>query len=287
MDMTESPAVTPAKPKSPAWNIFSAVQWSDRVLGWTRRLLTEPRYEALESWVVKVGYYGLIVAAGLGLFCGIAAALKWDQLSPFFIGVAWIPFVGVAQYFASKFMSTSRELIKSTGTCLSLGSFLDCIALWSMALGIVALLSFTFAAIRMDSFSLFGIGIGICLILELVTWLCLNPPLLNICIQPAPANWEEALGIIAFHMKTHLRLVPIVFGTGVVVGDFALLNVVIRLFRGDLDSMAGAGTAALVVMVSALLPFIAYILFLLNYLLIDVLRAILSIPGKIELLSRK
>lgn len=283
MDTVEAPVA----PKISGWNVFTAVAWSEGTLAWASRLLTTSRYEALESRIQKAGHFGLLAAAGLGLFCGIAGALKWDQLSPLLIGVAWLPCVGVAQYIAVHFAATSRDLIQSNETRLALNAFLKSIALWCLLLGVTALLSFTFIAIRLDSFSLFCIGIGVFLIFELVAWLCLNPSLLNIRILPAATTWEEATGILAFYLKAPLRLVPMVFGLGVIVGDFAMLAALINLFRGDMDSMAGAQPAAVLVVGSAVLPLVAYVLFHLNYLWLDLARALLSIPGKLDAIGKK
>jgi len=282
----DNPAPSSEQP-SAKWHLFTAVHMGERVLAWTTRLLTAARYEAVESWIERAGHYGLIVAAGLGLFCGIAGALKWDALSPFLIGAVWLPFVGVAQFTAYKVMPAAKDMIRSAGSALSLQAMLACIALWSLLLGAIMLLGFTFGAIRLDSFSLFGIGIGLFLAYELVLWLCLNPALLNIDLRPASSIGGEALGIIAFKMKLNLRLVPILFGVGVMVGDFGLLACVINLFRGGMDSMAGLWPSALLVVGAAMLPLIGYVFFALGQLMLELARATLSLPGKLDALAGK
>ena len=269
------------------WNAFTAVRWGDKALAWANHVMTAARYEAVESWVEKAGHYALIVAAGLGLIYGIVGAFKWNQLSPAITGVVWIPCVAVAQYTAFKFSSTSRGLIRSSGSQLSSKSFLDSLALWSLLLGGIALVGLTYGAIRADELSTFGSGIVAFAACELVVWLCLNPALLNISILPASTAGEEAIGVLTFFMKALLRLVPIAFGIGVIVGDFQILAGIIRLFRDQEYSISGASSAGWLVLGSAALPLIGYVLFVLNYLFLDVIRAILAVPEKLDVIAKK
>jgi len=170
---------------------------------------------------------------------------------------------------------------------LSSSSFLACLALWSLLLGVIALVGLTYVAIKSDSLSTFGTGIVVFAACELVVWLCLNPTLLNINILPASTAGEEAIGVLTFAMKALLRLVPIAFGVGVIVGDFELLASIIRLFRDQEDSVMGSSLAAWMVLGSAALPLIGYVLFVLNYLFLDVIRAILAVPEKLDYIGKK
>lgn len=272
---------------SKKWDAFTAVRWGDQALAWANRVMTAARYEAIETGVEKAGHYALIVAAALGLIYGVVAAFKWDQLSPALIGLIWIPCVAVAQFVAFKFSSTSRGLIRSSGSQLSSKSFLDCLALWSLLLGVIALAGLTYDAIRNDSLSTFGFGVVTFAGCELVVWLCLNPSLLNINIIPASTAGEEAIGVLTFAMKALLRLVPIAFGVGVIVGDFEILAAIIRLFRDQEYSVSGATGSAWLVLGSAALPLIGYVLFVLNYLVLDVIRAILAVPEKLDVIAKK
>jgi len=283
MESTDMPVGSVTK----KWDAFTAVRWGDQTLAWVNRVMTAARYEAVESWVEKIGHYALIAAAGLGLIYGIAGAFKWDQFSAALIGIVWIPCVGVAQYAAFKFSSTSRGLIKSSGSQLSSRSFLACLALGSLLLGVIALAGYTYGAIRMDSFSSFGRGIAVFVACELVVWLCLNPSLLNIGIVPASRAGEEGIGVLTFILKALLRLTPIAFGIGVIVGDFEILSAIVRLFRNEESSIVDASSSAWLVIGSAALPLIGYVIFILNYLVLDVIRAILALPEKLDVIGKK
>jgi len=281
------PTDTSAAQGTKKWDAFTAVRWGDQALAWVGRVMTAARYETVEAWVEKAGHYALVVAAGLGLVYGLVGAFKWNQLSPALIGIVWIPCVGVAQYAAFKFASTSRGLIRSSGSQLSSKAFPACLALWSLLLGIIALVGYSYVAVRMDSLSSLGMGLVAFAICELTVWLCLNPALLNINIVPASTAGEEAIGVLTFAMKALLRLVPIGFGVGVIVGDFEILAAIIRLLRDQEFAITGSESAAWMVLGSAALPLIGYILFVLNYLLLDVIRAILAVPEKLDVIGKK
>ena len=51
--------------------------------------------------------------------------------------------------------------------------------------------------------------------------------------------------------------------------------------------MLGVTSSAWMVLGSAALPLIGYVLFVLNYLMLDIIRAILSIPGKLDVIGKK
>lgn len=278
---------TPVKQDTGKWNVFTAIRWNEQILTRANRMMSEKRYETMESWIEKAGHYALIASGFLGLFFALVGAIKWDQLSAFLIGIVWLPFVCVAQYAAFKFSPATREQIKSSASQLSSNSLLNCFALWHLLLGIIAFTGFLYIAIKADSFYLFGVGLVIFTICELVAWLCLNPSLLNIKFLPPATTGEEALGVFAFFFKIMLRLATIAFGVGVIAGAFGLLGAVIRLFRGDIDSVMGASSSAWMVLGFAYWPLIGYVFFVINHLMLDIFRAILSIPGKLDIIGKK
>jgi len=124
--------------------------------------------------------------------------------------------------------------------------------------------------------------------------------------------------VLSFLVKAGLRIVPVAFGVGIAWGTLTLIYAVFLMFappenREELPAVAGpeptqtavssvespgdeeparveesslletkvtASKARAILMTFAALPFLAYVFFLLSYLLIDVLRAILSLSNK-------
>jgi hypothetical protein len=82
-------------------------------------------------------------------------------------------------------------------------------------------------------------------------------------------------------------LVPFLFGVGSAVGACAALYVLYLSFAQEpfLVTALAYQTAGRVATL-ALLPFLAYVSFALSFLLVDLLRAILRTPGRIEALRQ-
>ena len=110
---------------------------------------------------------------------------------------------------------------------------------------------------------------------------------------------EEAIGILGFFCKATLKVVPLFFGILAVVGAIVLLVSVfapnsnlayalssavtfVPLSRTQGPGFLGAGA----ILMASLLPMVAYLLFLLACLPLEIWRAILSVPGKLDALRR-
>jgi hypothetical protein len=269
------------------WNVNPrlAERWGDRALEWVGKMLSEGRYDATETFIEKIGQYALMVAAVVGLLHGIVGGIKSDSLSNFLMGLGWVPLVAIMQYVAAKFSSAGDLLIRSSPSELSSRAFLLCIGLLSMVVGLLLPVGLTVAAIRTDSWSLFGMAVGIFVICELVVCLCLHPNMLNIEISPVFGAGQEAIGVLTFFIKVPVRLVPIVFGCGAILGTLGMGWALIDLFRGSGQFNVLNLPAAEVVLAAAAVPLVYYILFILCYLNMDLIRAVLSVPAKLDALK--
>lgn len=273
------------EPVAKKWDVLTAVRWGDGLLSSATRILSADRFVAAETRIEKAGHYALILSAALGLLYGISGAIKWNQLSVALAGLAWVLCVGVAQYVAFKFLSTIKGLIKNSGSRLSSTAVPTCLALWSLLLGLVTFAGLTYAAIRTDSFMTFGKGVALFATCELVAWLCLNPSLVNINILPVSSAGEEALGLYTFVWKAVLRLVPVAFGIGLIAGDLEMIVSIVQLFQNQGNSVWAPPTRT--ILFFAALPLVGYLLFVASYLVLDCIRAVLSIPEKLDTLAKK
>jgi hypothetical protein len=287
MDFTSTPAEREPAPQKAKWDVLLAVRLGDGLLAWTRRLMSATRFETCDAAIERAGHYALIAAAALGLLAGIVAAIKSNQFFPFLAGIVWVPCVGIVQYVAARFAGATRGLIRAAPTQLASEALLNCLALLHTLLGVAALISYSVAAIRTETVGLFGVGVAYFVACELITWICLNPSLLAITIQPAAGAGEEAIGVLTFIMKLLTRLTPMVFGIGAMLGALRLLILLVQTFRDRAELPMAAVPAVGLVIVSGCLPLIAYVLFVLNWLALDVIRAILSLPGKLDALKPK
>jgi hypothetical protein len=86
-------------------------------------------------------------------------------------------------------------------------------------------------------------------------------------------------------MKGLLRLVPIAFGSGIILG---ILNILTLLFSRveNIVKIFEAVYSVATFMTAALLPVSGYVLFLVYYFVIDLARALLAIPPKLDRLIK-
>ena len=234
--------------------------------------------------------------------------------------LAWTVGLAVLQYGDNRFFKSLEVLNRSTSGTLASAAVPDCLALLSMILGATALLAMAVTAVQIGWFLLLLPAIVAFILCQYVAVLAVNRDSLNIIIDASARAGEEALGIVSFALKVGLRLVPVAFGAGVACGVVMLLAACVLLFvaGGDENAAAAAtsGDAApvlfsemgmnapeaaeaaaslsalvasewgtLLVVGSAALPLLAYLVFIFTHLAIAVIRAVLAVPGKLDALG--
>ena len=260
-----------------------SVRWGDKLLAWAKAALTPARYDAAATGLEKAGHRALIVAAAAGLLFAIIGSIKSNTLSDLLTGIGWVVLIIVAQYVAGKLSATQRILIKSAPSEMSSTAFLSCVALLNLITGVLALAGLTVMAIRTEDWQLFGAGIGVFVLCELVVCLCLNPDMVNMTISTSSTPGQEAIGILTFVMKS--RLVPVAFGVGAICGAIGMIWMIVQLFRDEVASSLASLPVAAVTLGAAALPFVAYFLYIFLYLGVDLMRSILILPGKVDALK--
>lgn len=264
------------------------VKLIEKILGSIRKLLTLKLLGFFNKWLTILGNYSLLIASVLALLIGIVGAIRLESFMFFLTALAFSIFVLVIQYIADKFSHAGEMLIKNNPTSLSSTAFLDSLGLLAMIGGIVALLVNLYFAIKSPSLNALLTGVGLFVFLEFVALIALNPELITVDVVKETTAGEEAIGILTFFIKKIMKLVPILFGLGVIIGTVMLLVSSFNLFSNErmLFAPAKIEWSYSLIISSGLLPLLSYILFVLFYLAIDIIRAILSLPRKIDNLRK-
>jgi hypothetical protein len=267
---------------------FFAVNLLEKLVEVFRGLLTSNLLEFCIKWITRIGHIGILVAAALGFLFALIFAIRTNSFIAFLYGIIWVLLIFVLQYTARKFLNAGKTLIENNPTQLASQAFLDCFAFLALIGGVVALIIYIIQAIQGAGFDVFLMGLGIFIFLEFLALLAFNPNEVNIKIVKTNSAGQEALGIITFFIKAYMRLIPIFFGVLIVVWTIMLFIAFIGLFGSYPGNAWLRGNwYAVQILYAALLPFIAYILFALLYLFIDVIKALLSIPEKLDKLAKK
>ena len=288
----EADAVTKATPATPGESLSEAaeagkygpratVRYFDMALAWAKRMFSPPRFDFVAHWSVRLGHYALLLAQVLSLVIGLAAAIKFSSWDYLLAGIGSAVLLLVLQYTASRFLNAGDALIRSSPSRLGSIAFLDCLALLLFALGVYLLVQ----NIMLKDWTAFFWGLGIFALCDALAYVALNPPMANTSIIQGLSAGEEAIGILSFMVKQIVAIIPIVFGVGAVIGAVAIAVSLYPLFK---DSQAMDSFSAIrITLICACLPFAGYVFFVLYHLGLDLMRAVLSVPGKLDALAKR
>jgi len=264
------------------------------VAGW----LSPAFLEGSLAFARKIGQYAVLLGAVLTVVYAIVAAIRYNSLEMLLTGLVFVAAIAVAQFAAGRFLGAGEKLIASTVSRLSSPAFLECTGLLVLLLAAATFLGGIITSIRVSSVAPFLPALITSAALVYFGALALHPEQVTVETAAGTAG-EEAIGLLCFFFKASLKLVPLFFFLLAVAGDLAILA---SFFSGE--GQFGYMVAALVASVpflgsapygfagsamlvaACLLPLLAYFVFLLQYLFLDVLRAILAVPGKLDALRR-
>lgn len=295
-------ALPPRSADAPARR-FSATLLGDfvgsllnRIAAWLSPSFVERSLATSRQW----GQYAVLGGVGLTLLYAIYAAIKFNSFAFFMTGVGFIAALAVAQFAAIRFLGAAIRTIANTPSQISSPAFLECTGLILLLASAGTLISGIVASIRLESVAPVVPAILIAATFLYAGATALHPRLVNVELGLTSAG-EEGVGLLSFFFKTGLKLVPLFFVLLAVGGDLAILASFSQSGQGfaamiasvlqfapvalPVDATAGYGGAA-VVMMAALLPMLGYFVFLLGYLAIDLVRAVLCVPAKLEALRR-
>lgn len=267
------------------WSTFVADRVGD-VLERVPALLKGERYERIVDGVTVAGHWGLLAIALLGLVLELIAAATGRGGAAILWGVAWLVVLPLLQYTALQFLGATRSMVTSNATSLGSQAFLRCYALVALVAAIVTLIYAIVRSIDTTSVQVFLFGLAFTALWLATAWLALNPSLLGIRINTQSSAGEEAIGVLSFFVKAAVRIVPIFYGVTMVAATIHAIIVLIGMI-GDTQAelIIAVGRVELtapIVMLAALSPFLAYIGFVFYFLVIDLMRSVLSIPGNLR-----
>jgi hypothetical protein len=266
----------------------------ERVAGWLNPNFVERSLGLARDF----GQYAILGGAALTLLYAIFAAIKLNSFAMFMTGIGLIVALAIAQFAAVRFLGAGIRTIANTPSRVSSPAFLECVGLLVLLAAVGVLVGGIVTAIRMESFVTLLPALFISATLMYAGAIALHPKLVNIEMGEGTAG-EEAIGLISFAFKTGLKLVPLFFLLLAVGGDLAILasfsergqalasTVQSVLTYVPIPTEVGAGMASsTVVVLAALVPMAAYFAFLLGYLVIDCVRSVLCVPGKLDALRK-
>jgi hypothetical protein len=245
----------------------------------------------------RIGHYAVLGGAAATLIYGLIMAIKNEYFTFLITGLVFVGVIAVAQFAASRFLDAADKIIASTPSRVSSPAFFECVGLIVIIIGIGLLIGGIRTAIYARHFAPLIVALVGALLVFSYAAVMLHPKVVNVQVGEGSAG-EEAIGILTTLMKANLLLAPLVFfllsalGALIVLAAFfgdqfaaafgQILQVLpIPMYGGSFGFMGSS-----LIVAGCLVPILIYFAFLLQYLLLDVIRAILAVPGKLDALRR-
>lgn len=272
-----------------------------RALGFVSEQLSPSRVQGTLGLAKRWGHYAVLAGGALTLAYAIVEGIRSNSFSVFATGLALVAALAVAQYAAMRFIDAADTLIASTPSRVSSSAFLECLGLLLVLFAVSSVLGGAWGAIELRSIAPLVSALFTGVVFVTLGGLALHPGMVNNHPGSGTAG-EEAIGLLSFAAKAGLKVAPLAFALLGAAGSLAVLwsfftkggtfantvnavisglpfiNQVVRLDEGQMGS-------ALIIF-ACLVPMLAYAGFLMQHLAIDLLRAVLSLPGKLDALRR-
>lgn len=253
------------------------------LLDFLKKTISEPLLDAIDRNAKKVGNLAYVAAALLFVLLLLILAVRTRTFPPVLMAIGIVVATILSHYVAVLFLDAGGSLIRKAPSEMSSRAFLLSFGLLTSVGAVVCLFGGMFQLGGAGSLPWFGMMLGVCLVMLYAGGAALSPSSVNVTVGEQTGAGSEAIGILMFLMKLPLRLVPFLFGVGTVVGVGAACYFLVLSFTDQYQfALAAAMTFGWAFPVLALLPLSIYVAFLLVYLLVDVIRAVLLVPVKLE-----
>ncbi|MEO6876038.1 MAG: GYF domain-containing protein [Opitutaceae bacterium] len=270
-----------------------------RISGWLSARLLQNSL----SFAGKYGHFAVLAGALLGLILSIILAVRYHSAYVFFTGgIGFVLAVAVAQFSAQRFMTAGTTLIASSPNRLSSKSFLECVGLFAVLGAIGALVGGIVSSIQLNSLLPLVPALLLFAYLLYFAMTALHPEELNVTVGGDTTAGQEAISLLSFFCKVGLKLAPLYFFLLAVAGAIFILLALFDNGQGGgapgqlflsivplppmLAGVAQNSPGQMLVLVACLVPVVIYFFFLLYYLLLDLMRAVLAVPGKLDELKK-
>ena len=243
-------------------------------------VLKRERFEDITARATAAGHWALLAVALLGFLIQLVAT-SIHGFSAFLVGLGWLVALPLLQYTAVQFMTATRSLVQSNETTLGSQAFLRSYALLALVVALISVIVAVARGLDGGSLQAFLFGLGMAALSLATAWLALNPALLGIRINSRTGAGEEAIGVLSFFVKTGVRLVPIFYGVALVIVAIHALVILLGMIgdsqRELVQAILTAELSAPLAVWAVLSPFLAYVGFVIYFLVIDLMRSILSL----------
>jgi hypothetical protein len=288
----------PLPPEYDIFNSESEVGWLQRfvhqsllpsrvlesLLGRVQRLVSPALVINATGKIEKIGHILLPQLATLLFVFGILLLIDGKHsraIGLMNVGLSILLLLG--QFVAMRMFKAIRVQIAATPGTASSRDFLDTLAMIGLCLtGFAFVAGFVFL---IDGEIVPALGLFVGASLLLYQSICaLHPSIVYLYVVESASSGQTALGILGLFLKSLLSLSPVVYGATTLLVWLAVLVSAVKIFSDSHSAILTYGTILTPLGLSAVsgavaVPIGVFVLFLLGFLFIDLMEAILRIPS--------
>ena len=200
----------------------------------------------------------------------------------------------ICAYAAAKMLDALSKVISSSSCKISSLNFFSVMTAIGVLQTVVAFLGGIYFAIEFRSFQIFFYGLGGTVFFALITLYIANPEKFGIVADETASAGEDFVSIFTFALKVMLRLVPVeLLGLSII----GIVRILPMLFTTYIRSGENTnyfltqymladmiGTAGFVFI--GILPLAVYLVYIFYYVVLDLIRAVLQLPSKLDALKK-
>lgn len=260
----------------------------DKFVDWLSTILGSGRLIKNKKSVTKFGNLFLNVSLVIYLIGSLWVAIKVDSIEFMLLAIGFGVVIAIGQYMAVRFIIAGDRVLDSSPTQVNNLEIIRLLGFLITTVAVALCVSGIYMSIKMSQIEPAVGGILFLVVGVIAASLVFSPSALNITVSEGTSAGMELLGIVSFFVKMNLVLGPYVY----FLGTFGSIIIGIRglyfMTGNDWQYAIPAFSAqALFVLVASIFPLVIYLIFLIYYLYIDVIRAILDIDINVRDIQEK
>lgn len=212
----------------------------------------------------------------------------------FVLAIGSLIALAICVYAATKMMDALSKVISSSVCKISSLNIFSVMTAIGLLLTVASLLGGIYFAIEFETVQLFLYGLGGAVFFALITLYTANPEKFGIVADETASAGEDFVSISTFGLKVMLRLVPVAL---LVLSVIGIIQIIPMLFTSYIRSGENANhlmtmnmladmTTSMVFVFIGLMPLVVYLIYISYYVALDLIRAILQLPGKLDGLKK-
>jgi hypothetical protein len=258
-------------------------------LEWVRSRTGPGGFNKAMRFFTGAGQLAILIGACIAFIYAVLFSFRTNSFKVFIGGIAALIVILVLQFVAKTCLEGCRKLLNSSPSRMPSFTVPNSAALLIIVGALASIILGLVVGISENNFAAFLIPVVLGCAYLFIAWVVLHPSIVGISLGEGSVG-DEASAIMSLGLKACVATIPYAFFIFAVSGTLSLFFCLINQQTGlpalrlplpywlmQFADVEGALAGLTALISAAVLPFVAYLIFLLAHLVVDIIRAILSI----------